>query len=242
MATTVLPHLPAKTRKKSSSSKRDNIVAVVTGGGTGFGREQALALCRSSDDDDSGGDGGARNVSLILVGRREEPLHRVRSELLRAAPSGCRSCRCEIVAGDVGKIETWERIAKLLDEEFDGRLHFLGDNAANPDPGRPWHESEDPCRDIVQYNTVDISSVELSYHFLIPYLIRGAAADSDNNNSPSVVMDMSSCASVDPRSLCHQLPTCTPAKCAIDAITRCSHGLSKDRNIRPGLQRKPCCA
>jgi len=103
----------------------------------------------------------------------------------------------------------------------------LGNNAANPDPGKPWDELDDPQKQIIEYNTINISSVQLSYHVLVPLLAQGAAS----RGKPSIVMNMSSCASVNPRSFCHQLPTYTPAKCAIDAITRCSYGLYKEKNI-----------
>ena len=158
-------------------------------------------------------------ATVILVGRRKEPLEQVQSEL-----SGGKS---HIVVGDVALVDTWKAIADKVKREYGGQIHFLGNNAANPDPGSPWDELKDPQRQIIEYNTINISSVELSYHFLVPLLAKGAAS----RGKPSIVMNMSSCASVNPRSFCHQLPTYTPAKCAIDAITRCSYGLYKEKNI-----------
>jgi len=215
----------------SPSASPSSLSAVITGGGTGFGRSIAIELCKEFLL--HGNDRDADQVTLILVGRRRDPLEHVKAELRREIvpihQSGSKSkLTTRVLAGSVASLETWKAVARVIEGECDGRLHFLANNAALPDPGAPWDEMTDPQTQIIDFNATNISSVELAYHFLVPFLTKGAAARRDK---PSIVLNVSSCASVNPRAFAHDLPMYTPSKCAVDAITRCSYGLYKRRNV-----------
>ena len=81
-------------------------VALVTGGGTGIGRATALELAASG-------------ASVVICGRREEPLARVRGEIGE---------ECLAVAADLREPEGVERVVGAALERF-GRLDVLVNNA-----------------------------------------------------------------------------------------------------------------
>jgi len=99
----------------SSSSSSETLIAVITGGGTGFGRQQALMLSSQI------------GATVILVGRRREPLQQVQSEL---STSG----RSHIIVGDVALLETWKAIAEKVEQDCGGMLHFFGKQCSQPRP------------------------------------------------------------------------------------------------------------
>jgi citronellol/citronellal dehydrogenase len=84
-------------------------VALVTGGGTGIGRATALELAGS----------GAR---VVVCGRREEPLARVRGEIEAAGGE------CLAVAGDLREPDAVARVVEASLERFGG-LDVLVNNA-----------------------------------------------------------------------------------------------------------------
>ena len=91
----------------TSTDKTNNKVALVTGAGTGIGRSVALAFLREG-------------YSVVLVGRRSEPLEAVVKE------SG--SDRALAVPTDVGKPESVAALFEKIGEVF-GRVDVLFNNA-----------------------------------------------------------------------------------------------------------------
>ena len=180
-------------------------LAVITGGGTGLGRAQAIALAQSG-------------ATVIVVGRRKEPLEAVQQEI------GAQQCHI-LPEGDVGKLETWERIVEKVKEVGDSELHILCNTAGSPgalvDEG--FYDKVTP-ESIIDYNATYISSVQLSYHFLAPFLQKGAKS----RGKPSVVINCSSIASAFPRFLAQLAPFYVPCKAAMEAITRCAYIMYKD--------------
>jgi NAD(P)-dependent dehydrogenase (short-subunit alcohol dehydrogenase family) len=84
-------------------------VALVTGGGTGIGRATALELAAS----------GAK---VVLCGRREAPLTRVRAEI------GDHGGECLVVAADLRDGDAVERMTEAALERF-GKIDVLVNNA-----------------------------------------------------------------------------------------------------------------
>jgi citronellol/citronellal dehydrogenase len=82
-------------------------VAIVTGGGTGIGRATALAL-------------HADGCSLVIAGRRQEPLDAVQ-QLIGADA-------CATLAGDIRETEVADALIDLALERF-GRIDVLVNNA-----------------------------------------------------------------------------------------------------------------
>ena len=91
----------------TSTDKTNNKVALVTGAGTGIGRAVALAFLREG-------------YSVVLVGRRPEPLEAVVKE------SG--SDRALAVPTDVGNPESVAALFAKIHQEF-GRIDVLFNNA-----------------------------------------------------------------------------------------------------------------
>jgi NAD(P)-dependent dehydrogenase (short-subunit alcohol dehydrogenase family) len=182
-------------------------LAVITGGGTGMGRSQAMALSQLD------------NVHVIITGRRLEPLQQVQEEI--------GMDKCTIVDDcDVGSLESWTKICRTVDG-LGGNLCFVGNTAGSygpwPDFKVRYEEIDDP-QTIVDYNAAYITGVQLSYHYLIPYLKKGAQA----RGKPSVVLNASSSSSTLPRGMAKLVPMYHPAKCAMEAITRCAFGMYQD--------------
>ena len=95
-------------------------VAMVTGAGSGVGRATAVALA---------GEG----YSLVLAGRRPDPLHETVAEM------GGRSLAALVVPGDVGRPEAVESLFAQTKERF-GRLDLLFNNAGIGAPGVPMED------------------------------------------------------------------------------------------------------
>lgn len=95
-------------------------IAMVTGAGSGVGRASAIALA---------GEG----FSVVLVGRRPEPLHETAVEIGTDGPSSL------VVPADLGKPEAVETVFKETKERF-GRLDVLFNNAGTGAPGVPLEE------------------------------------------------------------------------------------------------------
>ncbi len=85
-------------------------VALITGGGTGIGRGPALAFAASG-------------ASVVICGRRSEPLQRARAEV-EAAGADCLAVPC-----DIREPEQVESLVEGALERF-GRLDVLFNNAA----------------------------------------------------------------------------------------------------------------
>ena len=182
-----------------------NILALITGGGTGLGRQQAHQLHKLG-------------ATVIIVGIDNEPLEAVQKELGEE--------RCHVLCQDVGKLKAWQAISNKV-EELGGELHFLANTAGKTGRIRKGWEEIDP-QELIEFNTAFITAVELSYHYLVKFLAKGA----EGRGKPSVVVNMSSTASAAPRHLGNDLPCYIVAKGAIDLITRCAYSLYKDKNIQ----------
>ena len=95
-------------------------VAMVTGAGSGVGRATAVALA---------GEG----YSLVLTGRRPDPLQETVSEMGAGGPATL------VVPGDVGRPEAVESLFAQTKERF-GRLDLLFNNAGIGAPGVPMED------------------------------------------------------------------------------------------------------
>ncbi|HLB77897.1 MAG TPA: SDR family NAD(P)-dependent oxidoreductase, partial [Candidatus Dormibacteraeota bacterium] len=95
-------------------------IALVTGAGTGIGKQVALALMQ----------GG---FSVVLAGRRREPLERVAQE---GAASGAKSL---VVTADVSDPASVKALFARALEAF-GRLDLLVNNAGISSPAVPLEE------------------------------------------------------------------------------------------------------
>jgi NAD(P)-dependent dehydrogenase (short-subunit alcohol dehydrogenase family) len=212
-----LPSLPCAffTNQPERLSKQSTIMhvpwlAVITGGGTGMGKSQAVALSQLD------------NVHVIITGRRIEPLQQVQDEI--------GVDKCTVVEDcDIGQLESWQKICKTVDA-LGGNLCFLGNTAGSYGPWSDFklkYEQVDDPQTIIEYNTAYITGIQLSYHYLIPYLKKGAAA----RGKPSVILNASSSSSTLPRGMAKLIPFYHPVKNAMEAITRCAYGMYKDDNV-----------
>jgi citronellol/citronellal dehydrogenase len=100
---------PLAFRSPLRSDANGGRVALVTGGGTGIGRATALEL-------------GRTGASVVVCGRRDEPLERTRAEL------EAQSAECLAVSADVREPEEVERVVAKALERF-GRIDVLVNNA-----------------------------------------------------------------------------------------------------------------
>ena len=108
-------------------------VAMVTGAGSGVGRASAVALA-------------AKGFSVVLVGRRPEPLHET------AAAIGADGPPSLVVPADLGKPEDVETVFEETKERF-GRLDVLFNNAGTGAPGIPLEElTYEQWRSVVDIN------------------------------------------------------------------------------------------
>lgn len=99
-------------------------IALVTGAGTGVGRATALALARE-------------NYSVVLSGRRPEPLEEVEREIASANPDA----RTLVAPVDVGDAASVEGLFQKIEQTF-GRLDLLFNNAGTGAPAVPIEELE----------------------------------------------------------------------------------------------------
>src|SRR5690554_3619163 len=97
-------------------------VALVTGAGTGVGRAVAKALAREG-------------YSLVLTGRRREPLEEVAQEIAQNNPGA----QALVVPADVGNSASVEDLFGRIEQEF-GRLDLLFNNAGTGAPAVPIEE------------------------------------------------------------------------------------------------------
>ena len=95
-------------------------VAMVTGAGSGVGRATAVALA---------GEG----YSVVLTGRRPDPLHETVAEMSSGGPATM------VVPEDVGRPEAVESLFAQTKERF-GRLDLLFNNAGIGAPGVPLED------------------------------------------------------------------------------------------------------
>lgn len=95
-------------------------VAMVTGAGSGVGRATAVTLA---------GEG----YSVVLTGRRPDPLHETVAEMGGGGPATL------VVPGDVGRPEAVESLFAQTKERF-GRLDLLFNNAGIGAPGVPMED------------------------------------------------------------------------------------------------------
>ncbi len=109
-------------------------IAMVTGAGSGVGRATAVALA---------GEG----FSVVLVGRRPEPLHETAAEI------GTESAPPTLVApADLGKPEDVQTVFEQTKERF-GRLDVLFNNAGTGAPGVPLEDvTYEQWRTVVDIN------------------------------------------------------------------------------------------
>ncbi|MDF2095943.1 SDR family oxidoreductase [Aquibaculum arenosum] len=97
-------------------------IALVTGAGTGVGRAACLALARE-------------NYTVVLTGRRPEPLEEVEAEIAAADPEA----RTLVVPADVSDPVAVEDLFERIEKEF-GRLDLLFNNAGTGAPAVPMEE------------------------------------------------------------------------------------------------------
>lgn len=95
-------------------------VAIVTGGGAGIGSALSTAL-------------GALGASVVVCGRRPEPLRRT-AEIIRQASGTAESIECDLT--DLGSVE---HMASQVSERF-GRADILVNNAGVGSFAVPLHE------------------------------------------------------------------------------------------------------
>ena len=115
----------------TSSDKTNDKVALVTGAGTGIGRAVALAFVREG-------------YSVVLVGRRSEPLEAVVKE------SG--SDRTLAVPTDVGKPESVAALFDTISKKF-GRVDVLFNNAGVSGIGTGFEDiAFDTWKNVVDIN------------------------------------------------------------------------------------------
>jgi NAD(P)-dependent dehydrogenase (short-subunit alcohol dehydrogenase family) len=126
---------------------------------------------------------------------------------------------------DVGSTESWNRIVAKV-QELGGKLHFLGNTAGAAGTMLAPYEAIDP-QEMIAYNTSYITGVQLSYHYMAPFLVQGA----QDRGKPSVVVDMSSTAAIVNRGMAWMLPMYAPCKVAMNTITRVASGMYKDKNV-----------
>ncbi len=108
-------------------------IALVTGAGSGIGRQVAIALCEAG-------------YSVVLVGRREEPLEETAK---MAGESGSRTL---VVPTDVSDPSSVSALFEKTRDEF-GRLDVLFNNAGVNAPGIPMEElSFDQWKSVVDIN------------------------------------------------------------------------------------------
>jgi NAD(P)-dependent dehydrogenase (short-subunit alcohol dehydrogenase family) len=182
-------------------------LALITGGGTGIGREQAIALSKVEE-----------NAIVIITGRRLGPLAHTQRDI--------GADKCHVLADcDVGTIDSWKRISAKI-EELGGNLHFVGNTAGDPGPHVVPYERIDP-EIMAAHNASYITGLQLSYHFMAPFLIRGA----HQRGVPSVVLDMSSASAVMNRGMAASLPLYYASKLARCAITKTAHGMYNHKGI-----------
>ncbi len=93
-------------------------VAWVTGAGSGIGEAGALAL-------------GQEGASVMLTGRRREPLEAVGARIAKDGGTA------RVHPGDMARAGDASRIAEAIDREF-GRLDILVNNAGSNIPDRSW--------------------------------------------------------------------------------------------------------
>jgi meso-butanediol dehydrogenase/(S,S)-butanediol dehydrogenase/diacetyl reductase len=126
-------------------------VALVTGGGTGIGRATALALA-------------ADGLSVVVFGRREEPLAEVAAEIGGVA-----------VAGDHAVPEDAERAVRTAVEAFGG-LHVVVNNAGVIRRNIRLHEVDVALWD--ELIALNLRGPYLVLHAALPALLR---ADGDRS-------------------------------------------------------------
>jgi NAD(P)-dependent dehydrogenase (short-subunit alcohol dehydrogenase family) len=120
---------------------------------------------------------------------------------------------------DTGSTDSWKRVVAKV-EELGGRLHFLGNTAGGAGKMLAPYESIDP-EELIAYNTSYITGLQLAYHYMVPFLARGA----EERGKPSVVIDMSSTSALANRGIAWMLPMYVPCKVAVNAISRVAYGL-----------------
>jgi 3-oxoacyl-[acyl-carrier protein] reductase len=116
----------------AGSGQLQGRVAIVTGGGTGIGRGIATLFA-------------AEGASVIITGRRREPLDKVVSEI---TASGGKALALN---GDVSKAEDCQRIVREAVARF-GALHVLVNNAGIARFGTVDQNSDDDIASMVNVN------------------------------------------------------------------------------------------
>eukprot|EP00967_Tisochrysis_lutea_P132159 scaffold230457_cov32-Tisochrysis_lutea.AAC.2 len=139
----ILPPPTAATNGDSRTVAVERSVVVVTGGGTGIGKAVAQRLARGGWHRD-----GTR-ISIVLTGRRRQPLEETASEILKEHGVDVDVLACP---ADLVKPDEVERLFAAVRREY-GRVDVLFNNAGAAMPPTPVHEmTYDAWRRVVGVN------------------------------------------------------------------------------------------
>lgn len=105
-------------------SKLQGKVAWVTGAGTGIGRASAIALALDG-------------ATVVLTGRRQQPLDDVAAEIAKATSGGMGGGKAIVEAGDLSDAQAVQGIADRIKANL-GRLDILFNNAGMNVAMRNW--------------------------------------------------------------------------------------------------------
>lgn len=138
----------------------DGQVAVITGGGTGIGRATALTWARL---------GG----SVVLAGRRPEPLDEVAAEVAALATEVGSGAEAVAVPTNIREVAEVEALRDAAYERF-GRVDVVVNNAGGQFPALPTDISDNGWRSVVDLNLN--GTWNMVNRFMVPMVEAGRGA------------------------------------------------------------------